>query len=90
MLCLCEAKIEYVCWTLIVWLTQADFLFVGKGGEPEHLDSRVFGETRLCRRGCLRKHHSSIKYGQFPLVEFVEESGVSAQILRGEAEDYLS
>ena len=37
----------------------------------------VFEETPLCRRGCLRKHQFSLKYGQIPLVEFVEESGVT-------------
>ena len=46
-MCLCEAMIEYVYWTLIGWLTQGDFLFVGKGAE--YLDSR----------GCLRKHNSA-------------------------------
>ena len=40
----------------------------------------VFEETPLCRRGCLRKHQFSLKYGQFPLVEFMEESGLKAEL----------
>ena len=35
----------------------------------------VWGNTSLLE-GVLGKHHSSLKYGQFPLVEFVAESGV--------------